>query len=191
MIITLTGASGTGKTTVARRILDEMPNSWMLTSYTTRTQRPNDLYREYRYLTEDAFTALADDDAFEWRTPPMRGKNYGTPRPLLKEAFDEPDVIRIMILVPETMAKLYAYADARGQRDAIRSFFIRSPAPDVLRKRLMEGRGLTEADVAIDVARCHDWEVQARSSGLPYIYVEDTDDLDTKFEQIRSLAFSS
>jgi guanylate kinase len=185
MIITLTGASGTGKTTIAQRFIAELPDCAMLTSHTTRAPRPSDIAGEYEYLSEEQFDELRQASAFEWTTPPMRGKNYGTKKDLLDAAF-RLQGIRLMIVVPEAMHNLYTAADARGIRSSIRSFFIKSPSAEILTKRLMEARGLDAAGVAIDAERCRDWEDQARASGLPYIYIEDTDDLNAKYQKIAS-----
>lgn len=59
MILTLTGASGAGKTTIARILLKELPlDVMMVPSYTTRKPRESDIEGECKYVSELRFGFL-------------------------------------------------------------------------------------------------------------------------------------
>ena len=182
MIVTLTGASGTGKTTLAKRLLTKLNGARMLTSFTTRAARPSDLPGEYEYLSREALERMRADGRFQWTTD-LSGTSYGTTTESLRTALEDDGSASIMILVPETLPKLYAFADSLGKRDCIRSFFLLSPPTDVLRERMVS-RGDDAASIERRLADCAEWEHVARVSDVPYDYIEDNDSLDEKLMRI-------
>ncbi|MDL2280129.1 guanylate kinase [Desulfovibrio sp. OttesenSCG-928-G11] len=71
--------SGTGKSTLARRLLDEFPRFAFSVSCTTRPPRPGERDGEhYSFLSRDAFERRRDAGFFaEWAE--VHGNFYGTP----------------------------------------------------------------------------------------------------------------
>ena len=59
MIWSLTGSSASGKTTIARLIIEEVPNAKPLQSVTTRAVRASDIPGEYEYVNEMEFDRLS------------------------------------------------------------------------------------------------------------------------------------
>lgn len=64
-IITFTGASGAGKTTMVKELLKN-PQFGLVPSITTRNSRLSDLPGEYEYITDTEFDWLKCWDAFVW-----------------------------------------------------------------------------------------------------------------------------
>jgi guanylate kinase len=78
-VIVLSGPSGVGKTTVAKRLLEDRRVERVVTA-TTRPPRPGEQDgRDYLFLTEERFAAMRDGgELLEWAE--VYGRYYGTPR---------------------------------------------------------------------------------------------------------------
>lgn len=77
--LVLCAPSGTGKTTLSKRLLEEFPAFAFSVSCTTRSPRPGEVDgRDYRFLTQEKFAELRDAGYFaEWAE--VHGNFYGTP----------------------------------------------------------------------------------------------------------------
>jgi guanylate kinase len=187
MILTLSGASGTGKTTIAKALIERLPNARPLVSVTTRPPRPNDLPGDFLHVSAQAFDDMEQRAEFLW-TATVGDTQYGTRRTDLQHALAHPETTWIMILVPLTVRNLRdAVAQEPGTHE-VRSFYILNPADNVLRARLSE-RG--DAPEAIDarMAACADFQEKAQASGLPFIMIPDHDDMEEKIKTILKTFF--
>ena len=171
MILSLVGASGSGKTTIARELLGLSSYARMLGSVTTRVPRPSDLPGEYEYIDAKLFAAYMAQDVFEW-TVSIHGSRYGTRRTSLDRGLLSGD-IEIMMLVPDAMERLWKYA--KGLQHKVKPFFINTPSEEELRRRLTI-RGDSEEDIARRVVECRDWGLLARESLIPYCMVSNQGD---------------
>jgi guanylate kinase len=72
--------SGTGKTTVAERLVERVPGLALSRSYTSRPERPGERDGvDYNFISRDAFQAMVHRDQFlEWAD--VFGNFYGTGR---------------------------------------------------------------------------------------------------------------
>jgi len=174
MILTLTGASGAGKTTIAERLIATMPDAHFLTSFTTRAARPSDLPGEYDYLSNDAFDNMEARGEFLW-TARVADTRHGTTRSSLQAALDNETSISIMILVPEVLTKLCDFAGAIGKRDAIRPVLITTPPEGILRARMRE-RGDEDAKIEARIAATLDYEAKAKATGITFIEIANEGD---------------
>jgi len=182
MIITLTGPSGSGKTAITKAILDRLPNAKPVTSYTTREPRPSDLPDDFTHLDCDAFNRMRDAGKFLW-TAQVADVRYGSTKQSVSDALRYEIAVRIMILVPDVLPKLYAFAEGMGKRDTITSFFIHVADEAVLRARMLErGDAPEKADARIKA--CRDYEQEANESGVDYIRVDNSGDLTATVETI-------
>ena len=67
-VFVITGTSGEGKSTLARLLIERMPELALAVSATTRPRRPAEADgRDYWFISEDEFDRrLAEDDFLEW-----------------------------------------------------------------------------------------------------------------------------
>ena len=82
----LSSPSGAGKTTIARRLLEEDDNLIMSVSMTTRKPRPGEaLGSDYHFVNEQDFKkAIAENAFLEWAK--VFDNYYGTPRKPVEDA---------------------------------------------------------------------------------------------------------
>ena len=79
-LFVISAPSGTGKSTLARRLLESVPGLAFSVSYTTRPRRAGEESgREYHFVDEARFAAMVEAGGFlEWAQ--VFGKSYGTGR---------------------------------------------------------------------------------------------------------------
>ncbi|OGY97236.1 MAG: hypothetical protein A2128_01295 [Candidatus Liptonbacteria bacterium GWC1_60_9] len=189
MIVTLTGASGVGKSSIMKGALERLgPSARILESCTTRAPRPSDLPSEYRYLDSREFQAVRAEGRFLW-TVEVHGASYGTPKIAVLAALSEPQRLSFMILVPDVLRILDAFVRNVMGADAdhhLTSFFVLSPGPAELHARLVR-RGDGEAAIVRRLNDCFAWEAEARASGIPYIFIENSGPLANAVRRVRSV----
>lgn len=173
MILTLTGASGTGKTTLANMLYQALPNALPLISYTTRKSRPTDLPGDYAFLSEQEFASMETHDDFLW-TANVGETRYGTTKDSLRHALEDNSRIHVMILVPETVPNVHDFAKSIGMADQVKSFLFETPSSDVLRER-MSGRGDDAESIQGRIETTGAFESKARATGISFIMIPDLD----------------
>jgi guanylate kinase len=85
LIFVISAPSGTGKTTLVREVIQQLPGLRFSVSFTTRLPRPDEKEGEdYHFVSHSAFQRMVDKNEFlEWAE--VLGNRYGTPRPDLKK----------------------------------------------------------------------------------------------------------
>ena len=162
-IITLTGASGSGKSSLAKLLL--MRNDFSLvTSTTTRSARMSDLPKEYEHISLETFAGLQEISSFIW-TAEHGGNHYGTRYSYIDRALNS-EKTSLMILIPEVLPTLLDYAPG-----AVMPFYIINPGEKTLRQRLLaRGEPLESIDKRLPQSRL--WDVQAGNSGIPFCFID-------------------
>ena len=81
--------SGTGKTTILKRIISEMENIMFSVSHTTRPPRPGEKDGvDYYFVEKDAFKNMQEQELFhEWAE--VHGNLYGTSRNAVQKIIDQ------------------------------------------------------------------------------------------------------
>jgi len=85
LIFIISAPSGTGKTTLVREVIQQVPGLRFSVSFTTRLPRPDEKEGgDYHFVSHSAFQKMVDKNEFlEWAE--VLGNRYGTPRPDLKK----------------------------------------------------------------------------------------------------------
>jgi guanylate kinase len=86
-LVVLAGPTAVGKGTVAAAVRERHPDVWVSVSATTRAPRPGEVDGvHYRFVSEEEFTRMIEEDELlEWAVV-HRGARYGTPRRPVEEA---------------------------------------------------------------------------------------------------------
>jgi len=179
MILTLTGASGTGKTTLAKMLYAAVPGSGPLVSYTTRPKRDTDLPGDYAYVSPVEFESMDKHGDFLW-TANVGVTRYGTTKDALRHALEDQERIHLMVLVPERVPNVHEYAASIGKSDQVKSFLFETPVESTLRER-MKGRGESAEGIEGRIRDTGAFESSAIATGISFIRIPDLD-LDKKLE---------
>ena len=149
-VFVITGTSGEGKSTLARRLVERMPELQLAVSATTRPQRPGEVDgRDYWFISDEEFDQkLAENDFLEWVELPWGpGYRSGT---LLSELERIRAEGRAPLLEIETTGALAVRERVPG---AV-TIFVTAPSREELERRLRsratESEG--EIDERLDVA---------------------------------------
>ena len=172
MILTVTGPSASGKTSLARALRLKIPGAVVLGSITTREGRPSDLPGEYRYETQEGFSKLVDEKAFLW-TVDVHGNHYGT----RKEDVDSVihDKFAIGILTVEATAILHTYLKEKEATEKILSVYLDIVDEQMLHARLNK-RGDKPEDIELRIRECRNWAQARDASGVPFMILDARED---------------
>ncbi|MBS3917302.1 MAG: guanylate kinase [Deltaproteobacteria bacterium] len=138
LVFVISAPSGTGKTTLVRRVMEKLPCLRFSVSYTTRPPRAGEKEGvDYRFVSPDVFQEMVAKEQFlEWAE--VLGHYYGT-------AWVDPKVLEIegvdLILDIDTQGA----KKAKEKLDHAILIFLLPPSIDSLKERLM-GRGLDSAE---------------------------------------------
>jgi len=177
LMFILSSPSGTGKTTIARRLLDEDPDIRLSVSATTRAPRPGEVDgQDYYFVSSDEFDRMVAESAFyEWAH--VFGNRYGTPKSHIRTGLKQGQDYLFDIDWQGTQ-QLYQ----QDAQDVVRVFLL-PPSIDELRRRLT-GRG-TDAPEVI-AARMERARAEI-SHWDGYDYVVINDDIDACFAKVRGI----
>jgi guanylate kinase len=142
-LVILSGPSGTGKSTIVRRLLSECPLPLMLSvSATTRPPRPDERDGvDYHFLSREEFLRRRDRGEFlEWKEVFGRGHFYGTLRSAVASGLAAGKWVVLEIDVQGALAVLEEDSQAI-------SIFLHAGSMEELERRL-RGRG-TESEESI------------------------------------------
>ncbi|MBR3497979.1 MAG: guanylate kinase [Selenomonadaceae bacterium] len=176
LLIVISGASGTGKGTVCKKILSDLPAVAYSISATTRAPRPGEVDgREYYFLSVEEFKAwIADEKFLEYAQ--VYGNFYGTPLNKIEERLNRGEDILLEI-------------DVQGALNVKRKcpegiyIFLLPPSLEELKRRI-EGRG-TETPESL--SRRLKNAVAEIKVGPEYDYVVVNDTIENAAEKIKTI----
>lgn len=172
-IIVLTAPSGAGKTTIARRVMDAMPNLQFSVSATTRAARPDETNGEdYHFLSTEEFERRIEaGDLLEYEEV-YPGQFYGTLRSEIEDRAEEgPVLLDIDVNGARNVKRLYG--------DDALVLFVAPPSIDELQRRL-EGRGTEDRESLRDRLNRAERELETADACDAVVV---NDDLDTAVEE--------
>ena len=134
LIYTISAPSGTGKSTLCKAILKEIPELSFSVSYTTRLQRDKEINGvDYNFVSHAEFQSMLDMEQFS-EYEDVHGQFYGTLKSILEDSIMKGNPLLLELDVKGAMAIKELYPEQTL------SIFVKPPSEDVLRLRL-EGRG--------------------------------------------------
>ncbi|HHW00510.1 MAG TPA: guanylate kinase [Clostridiaceae bacterium] len=139
LLVVLSAPSGTGKSTVARLLVQRNSRLRLSVSATTREPRKGEVEgKDYFYKTVDEFKSMIENDEFvEWVE--YCGNYYGTPKKYIEDSIENGFDVLLEIEV-EGAAKI-----KEKYPDCVLIFML-PPSFDELKKRI-EGRGTEKPEV--------------------------------------------
>lgn len=170
MILSITGPSGVGKTTLMHNLLGSLPHAKPLTSYTTRAARPSDEPGEYAYVSLEEFERMEKAGEFLW-TASAYVNRYGTRKADIDAALNDTSTTHMPMLVLSAVKTLYEYAKEAGKTNTLRAMYIWIEDESELRSRFKE-RGDKPEEAEARIAECRSWNQEAKNLGVPFIYLE-------------------
>jgi guanylate kinase len=139
LIFIISAPSGTGKTTMVKEVIQQLPGLRFSVSFTTRLPRPNEREGEdYHFVSHAVFQKMVEKNEFlEWAE--VLGNRYGTPRPDLKKL--ESEGIDLLLDIDTQGAK-----KAMKEIDQPILIYFLPPSLKVLRDRLIN-RGVDSLEM--------------------------------------------
>lgn len=173
----ISAPSGTGKTTILKKIISTVPGLAFSISHTTRESRPNEQNGvDYYFISRDTFLEMQANNAF-LESAEVHGNLYGTSKDGVNKHLETGTDILLDIDVQGAR-------QIQNDKDTNAIFvFIVPPSWEELEKRL-SGRGTDQADtikLRLDNARQEMKEV----NNYDYVVVNDT--IDEAVDTLRSI----
>ena len=176
LLFIVSGASGTGKTTLSRAMLRVYPNLLFSISHTTRPKRPGDEEgRDYYFVSPDEFQEKIDRREFsEWAE--IYGHRYGTSERMIEKARAEGQDLILDI-------------DGQGARQLRQKnipgvfIFILPPSLAELKRRLMKRKSEAKEALQERLKKAREEISQARW----YDYLIENDRLKEARERLRAI----
>ena len=177
-VFIISAPSGTGKTTVAKKVLEQVPDLVKIVTYTTRQPRPGEVDGlDYRFISKDEFEAKIRENYFlEYAN--VYGNYYGTPRRDIEDVLSSGKDALLVIDVQG------AFKVKKLLPEAV-SIFLLPPSLEELRRRI-EGRGYVDKNV--------DKRLQTARGEIPcakyFDYIVINDFLNNAVEKVKSIILS-
>ena len=179
LLFIVSAPSGTGKTTLVERLVEQVPQLKMSRSYTSRAARAGETDGvDYNFVTRERFEAMVSVGEFlEWAD--VFGNLYGT---------SAADTERVL----DSGADLVLVIDVQGARKVRRrgiettAVFVMPPSFDVLERRL-RGRSQNAADEVVRRLQVAREEVAAF---VEYDFVVINDELTSAVDRLRSIVLA-
>ena len=176
LLIVYAGASGVGKGTIMKRLLQENENFRLSVSATTRAPREGEQHgREYYFVSREEFDKLIAEDGFLEHAEYV-GNCYGTPKAPVFEMLDKGIDVFLEI-------EIQGFLQVKKAYPACVSIFLVPPSEEELRLRL-HGRGTESPEVIEERLKTAQHEM-AHQHLFDYVVVND--DVDRAAKEILSI----
>ena len=179
-VIVIVAPSGTGKSTLIKRLQETFPKLQGVVTYTTRPIRSNEVSGEdYHFVSLEKFKELQNEDFFiEWAK--VHGNCYGSSKESVHNKINEGQDTLLEIDVQGAKAYMEEF------KDNAKIIFLSPPSMEVLEQRL-RGRG-TETEDVIEV------RLQTAREEMKYRDVFDfliiNDDIERAFNELKNVVES-
>ncbi len=180
-LIILVAPSGSGKTTIARKLLDDFSKVRFSVSATTRPPRDGEIDgKDYYFLSNEEFSEKIDHNEFlEWEEF-YNGSRYGTLRSEVDKLIEKGYFPLLDIEVKGALNVKRQY----GAKSV--AIFIRPPSLKELKKRLVKRGSENNATLETRLERAEKELTYANK----FDFVVINDDLDTAYKQVTTIVES-
>lgn len=176
----LSAASGTGKTTLVKALLENCPNLKVSISNTTRNKRAGELDGvHYHFTAKEQFVDMISQGAFLEHAE-VFGNYYGTARQMVEDTLQQDIDVILEIDWQGAQQVRHSYPNAV-------SVFIMPPSRAALRQRL-EGRGQDSAEI---INQRLNGAITDMSHFVEFDYVVINDDFDIALEDLIAIVKAS
>lgn len=176
----VSAASGTGKTSLVKALLENCPNLKVSISNTTRNKRAGELDGvHYHFTAKEQFVDMISQGAFLEHAE-VFGNYYGTARHMVEENLRQDIDVILEIDWQGAQQVRQSYPNAV-------SIFIMPPSRDALRQRL-ENRGQDSADI---INQRLNGAISDMSHFVEFDYVVINDDFDIALEDLIAIVKAS
>lgn len=176
----ISAASGTGKTSLVKALLENCPNLKVSISNTTRNKRAGELDGvHYHFTDKEQFVDMISQGAFLEHAE-VFGNYYGTARHMVEENLRQDIDVILEIDWQGAQQVRQSYPNAV-------SIFIMPPSRDALRQRL-ENRGQDSADI---INQRLNGAITDMSHFVEFDYVVINDDFDIALEDLIAIVKAS
>lgn len=175
LVYVITAPSGTGKTTICRKLLEIEENLWYSVSATTRPPRPGEINGvHYIFMSKEEFIRKIKEDYFlEWAE--VYGEYYGTPKvQVLNKLMSGIDVVMDIDVQG-------AFNVKRALREKVVTIFLIPPSIEELKKRLKKRGPQKDLELRLNEAL----KEVTFASAFDYLVVNDI--LEKTVDEIRSI----
>lgn len=171
----ISAPAGTGKTTLAHKLVKEFPNVVASISYTTRSPRSGEIDgKDYHFITKTEFESRIEaSDFLEYAE--LYGIYYGTSRRWIAEQQKQG---KHVLLVIDTQGAM----QLKGKFPAV-FIFIRAPSLNELKKRLIL-RGTEDLEM---INKRLEWASTELQIAAQYDYQIVNDNLSTAYQVLKSI----
>ena len=176
----VSAASGTGKTTLVKALLENCPNLKVSISNTTRPKRDGELDGvHYHFTPKEQFVSMIGAGEFLEHAEVL-GNYYGTARQMVEDSLKQDTDVILEIDWQGAQQVRQSYPNAV-------SIFIMPPSRDALRQRL-QNRGQDSSDV---INRRLAGAIDDMSHFVEFDFVVINDDFDTALEELIAIVKAS
>ncbi|KND47442.1 MAG: hypothetical protein AB199_03365 [Parcubacteria bacterium C7867-004] len=168
-IVTITGATGTGKSEIVRVLLtDPLQRIGLIPCCTTRPPIKSDIRGEYREVLSFESMSFGNRKLYIWDTY-HSGAQYALSICDVDRALKS-DHQWVIILSPEHVEKLFSYCALLNLRKQILPIFLEAPTQKTLRRR-MDKRGDPPDFIQSRLESEREWTSVAKASAVPFHFV--------------------
>ena len=164
MILSISGASGTGKTTIISSLASTLDNFRRLRSVTTRPPRQDDIPGEVDAISEREFAHLLDTGELAWSVK-IFGHHYGSLMFDLANATRDKSSVLLCDVAWEALPEIRKMlGNSIGSPPNFFSVYLAAPAIETIMQRLRI-RGMKDEEIELRLRGHADQERQQLTSG--------------------------
>jgi guanylate kinase len=187
MILTISGRSGAGKTTLMRRLVDYNHHVLPLLSITTRGPRDTDAPGEYLYISEQEFDRKFAQKEFLKEFGP-HGKRFAHRINDITLGLQGKPLM-IALLIPSAVKCFVEEAQRQGRESSLASVYLDLDDEEEVRRRLLSRGDLSQEEVEKRIIECRGWGEEALGSSVWFEHIDASQPAEEVYNQALAYLF--